>query len=205
MAHLKLEGNGLPAESALWGYFLIFEIFVRPILTVFGLLASVAVFSALVRTMNGIFSLVTENLTGFDCGACNASLLSIAAAAEKRSITDQFFFTVMYTILVYLIGTSCFKLIDQVPEGVMRWMGSGVASFADGQEPPGEKLIEYATIGANQAGGVAVQSAQTLGGMTGTLMGKLGRQRVPGTATGTSGGNLTPPAPLNPRSGGRPF
>jgi conjugal transfer/type IV secretion protein DotA/TraY len=172
MAHLKIDGNGLPADSALNGYFLIFEIFVRPILTIFGLLASIAIFSALVRTMNGIFGLVAENVTGFDCSGCSG-LGPTNVLFNKRNIMDEFFFTVMYTVLVYLMGTSCFKLIDQVPEGIMRWMGSGAQSFAEGVAPPGEELMEYATLGANQAGGAVTSATSSLGGATGTFIGRM--------------------------------
>lgn len=172
MAHLKIDGVGLPGgEQALNGYFLIFEIFVRPILTVFGMLASISIFSALVRTMNGIWPMVTENVTGYDCGNCAAATMT--QIINKHGIADEFFYTVMYTVIVYLTATSCFKLIDQVPESIMRWMGSGVSSFADQTAPPGEQLASYAAAGANQAGNAAGSLVSNLGGAAGSLAAKV--------------------------------
>ena len=37
LAHLRIDGNGLPGQAAVAGYFLIFEVFLRPILIIFGL------------------------------------------------------------------------------------------------------------------------------------------------------------------------
>jgi conjugal transfer/type IV secretion protein DotA/TraY len=177
MAHLKIDGVGLPGgEQALNGYFLIFEIFVRPILTVFGMLASISIFSALVRTLNGIWPMVTENVTGYDCANC--ATVGAANIINKHGVADEFFYTVMYTIIVYLTATSCFKLIDQVPESIMRWMGSGVSSFADQTAPPGEQLASYASAGAMQAGNAAGSVAQSLGGASGSLVGSIGKGRT---------------------------
>jgi conjugal transfer/type IV secretion protein DotA/TraY len=66
LAHLRIDGEGLPGDSASSGYFLIFEIFVRPILTVFGLVAAVLIFTAQVRMLNVLWELVTSSLTGFE-------------------------------------------------------------------------------------------------------------------------------------------
>ena len=145
LAHLKINGEGLPTESAIAGYFMIFEIFLRPILTVFGMLAAMSIFSALVRTLNNLFPLVTVNITGFDCAHCDNTTPEMLSDFKRNSV-DQFFFTILYTIVVYMIGTSCFKMIDQVPDNVLRWMGQSVSSFAQmGREPVGERLGERAT------------------------------------------------------------
>ncbi len=183
MAHLKIDGVGLPGgEQALNGYFLIFEIFVRPILTVFGMLASISIFSAVVRTLNGIWPMVTENITGYDCANCGG-LGGIII--NKHGIIDQFFYTCMYTVIVYLAATSCFKLIDQVPESIMRWMGSGVSSFADGTADPGGQLTDYAAGGAGKVGGALGGMSQQLGGAAGQGLGALMGKAVSTTNVGT--------------------
>ena len=62
LAHLRIDGEGLPGNSAANGYFLILEIFLRPILTIFGLIAATLIFTAQVRVLHFLWQIVTENL-----------------------------------------------------------------------------------------------------------------------------------------------
>lgn len=157
LAHLRIDGHGLPGESAMGGYFMILEIFLRPILTVFGLIGALIIFAAMVRVLNEVFTLVTANLSGFDNNPCSVTApggdctLAGAAAAPynsniqsdptnpivvellkfKRDTIDEFFFTIIYTVIVYMMANTSFKMIDQVPSNIMRWMGAGIQVFAD--------------------------------------------------------------------------
>ncbi len=158
LAHLRIDGNGLPGQAALSGYYLIFEIFLRPLLIVFGMLASISIFSALVLVLNQTFDLVTSNLTGFNVSE------EIAGAGPSeiefyRSPVDQFFFTVIYTILVYLLAISSFKLIDLIPNNILRWMGQSVPTFNDQREDAGGAL----------AGTAAQYGQQTINSIIGGL------------------------------------
>lgn len=174
LAHLRIDGNGIPSDTASAGYFLIFEIFVRPILTVFGLLGAMAIFTAMVRVLHDIFPLVTSNLTGFDSTAPKGGI-DFWVVELKRDPVDEFMFTVIYTILVYMIATSSFKMIDQVPNNILRWMGAGTQSFNDQREDAIPGLIQYAGVGgygmATQVTG-ALQAASTGAGRT---VGQAGR------------------------------
>jgi len=82
----------------------------------------------MVSVLNGIFTLAVDNFVGVTISPTditgNPDLLKTA-----RGIADQFFLSIMYIVVVYLIGISCFKLIDLLPDGVMRWISTGVASF----------------------------------------------------------------------------
>ena len=135
LAHLSLKGPGLTGSTAIFGYGLILEIFIRPVLTVFALVSSFAVFSAMVVMLNTTFDLVLTNVFGADMkvvidsanGTADPSLQK--TLSNMRDVFDQFMFTLMYIILVYIIGTGCFKLIDQIPEGIMRWSGVGVKTW----------------------------------------------------------------------------
>ncbi|PCJ03234.1 MAG: hypothetical protein COB14_00440 [Alphaproteobacteria bacterium] len=151
LAHIRIDGHGMPGNAAINGYFLIFEVFLRPILTVFGLLASISIFSALIDVLNSIFSIVTENVGGFDM---DVELTATAATSKQqyiRSKVDEFFFTVIYAIIVYLIGMSSFKLIDTIPNNILRWMGQSVATFGDQREDPAQGLVSKTTVGSQQA------------------------------------------------------
>jgi conjugal transfer/type IV secretion protein DotA/TraY len=164
LAHLRIDGNGLPGDSAMGGYYMILEIFLRPILTVFGLIGSLIIFAALVRTLHDIFPLVTSNLAGFDNNPCDAAAGACdfsknvtvdptnAIVTEllqyKRSTIDEFFFTIIYTIIVYMMATASFKLIDQVPQQILRWMGAGTQVFADNMPDAAQNLKGYIGTGA---------------------------------------------------------
>ncbi len=149
LAHIRIDGNGLPGNAALNGYFLIFEVFLRPILIVFGMLASISTFSALVSVLNDIFSLVVENAAGYDLESELATPRNVLV--YMRSSIDEFFFTIIYTIVVYMLGMSSFKLVDTMPNNILRWMGQSVATFGDQREDPAQNLVSRASIGSQQA------------------------------------------------------
>lgn len=172
LAHIKIDGEGLPGKSAMNGYFLIFEIFLRPILIVVGLISGMVIFSASVAVLNDIFDTAVLRLTGIDLqtsASCTNNVNETATNAAQavqdagqldKHILDEFFFTVMYAIFVYMIAMSCFKMIDLIPNNILRFMGGGVGVFADEVQDPTDNLAQYAaisgaTIGGKVLGGVA--------------------------------------------------
>ncbi len=171
LAHLRIDGEGLPGDAAINGYFLIFEIFIRPILIVFGLLASILVFGAMVKVLNDIFALVVSNLSGFSSGGkiCGTGGGSSPTGSIEyfRGPVDEFFFTIVYAIIVYMIGMSSFKLIDLIPNNILRWMGAGVSSFNDQAGEPAEGLISKMAIG----GGMMTQQLQIAGNFKDSMKG----------------------------------
>ncbi len=148
LAHIRIDAQGLSGNAALNGYFLIFEVFLRPILVTFGLIASVATYSALVAALNNIFDIVIHNTGGFDIEA--ETTLAPNFIDTMRGPIDEFFFTVIYAIIVYMMGMSSFKLIDTIPNNILRWMGQSVASFGDQREDPAQGLVGRSAIGAQQ-------------------------------------------------------
>ncbi len=170
LAHLKIDGHGIHGDTAMNGYFLIFEIFIRPILTVFGLLAGMAVFAAMVKTLNGIFPLVTANLTGFEADAPKVSG-KILGIEFKRQIVDEFFFTLIYTVIVYMIALSSFKMIDLVPNNILRWMGHGVHTFSENQGASMDNFIQTTAFGGAAIAGQGARALSALGRTVGTGVG----------------------------------
>lgn len=153
LAHIRIDGNGLSGQAALSGYFLVFEIFLRPILMIFGLLASISIFSALVSVLNQVFDIVVHNLGGFDLHEefTNASGTNERWISSMRGAVDEFFYTIVYAIVVYMIGMSCFKLIDLIPNNILRWIGQSISTFGDQREDMGQQLVGSATTGTQQA------------------------------------------------------
>lgn len=164
LAHLRIDGEGLPGEAAISGYYLIFEIFLRPILIIFGLLASVIIFAAMVKVLNDIFHLVVVNLSGHDgesrtlctqMGAAGGGAGGGGGGGEDavqffRGPIDELFFTILYAIIVYMIGMSCFKLIDLVPNNLLRYMNVSVSTFNDQQSDPAEGLVQRLSFGGSR-------------------------------------------------------
>jgi conjugal transfer/type IV secretion protein DotA/TraY len=187
LAHIRIDGQGLPGDGALNGYFLIFEIFIRPILIVFGLLASILIFGAMVKVLNETFSLAVSNLSGFDNSSVNTcgggSSNSVGQTAKTGSLeylrgpVDEFFFTIVYAILVYMIGMASFKLIDMIPNQILRWMGAGVSTFGDQAGEPAEGLLQKVAVGGSliggQIGGVVSSAGQAASGFGGGIASKL--------------------------------
>lgn len=151
LAHLRIDSEGVPGDAAMGGYFLLFEIFIRPILIIFGLMGAIAIFAGMVKVLNEVFYLASSNLSGND--PRSVCFGGETLSDSYRGPIDEFFFTVVYTIMIYLIGNSCFKLIDMVPKQILRWMGSDTASFIDEQGDPASGLITYISLGGSQLGG----------------------------------------------------
>lgn len=177
LAHIRIDREGLPGDAAANGYFLLLEIFVRPILIVFALIASFIIFGALVRVLHEVWSLVITNVMGFDeseparvVAPFNVSLLT---DQFRRNIIDEFFFTLIYVMTVYMIGLSCFKLIDQIPQSILRWAGAGVSSFGDKYEDPAGSLTQYAAIGGYLVGRQAIDGMRSGGKAFGQLQSRL--------------------------------
>lgn len=179
LAHLRIDGEGIVGDAAIGGYYLIFEIFIRPILIVFGLLAAVTIFAAMVKVLNETFYLVISNLSGHDPKGSDLcfqqpgqtegqTAISEAGRAELkdayRGPVDEFFYTIVYTILVYMIGTACFKLIDRIPNDILRWINAEIPSFNDGAGDSAAGLMKYVTIGAERFGGSIGSSLEGVGG-----------------------------------------
>lgn len=141
LAHIcHMDGDGLPGPAAGNGYYLLLEIFLRPILILFGMLASITIFSALVIVLNDIFTIVVANISGFDFE--EESKNATSWMEFMRGPIDEFFFTAMYTIICYMMGTSAFKMIDTVPNNILRWIGNTVSTFQESANDPADQVMQ---------------------------------------------------------------
>lgn len=175
LAHLRIDGEGLPGSTASNGYFLIFDIFARPIITVFGLIAAMSIFSAQVRILNFIWDSVVVNVAGV---GNDDSSLSIAGVAIRSDGIDQFFLTIIYAMIVYMLATASFKLIDEIPKNILRWMGAGVSAFGDINQDPTGELTRYAGIGGITFGQKVTGAAGQFGrGVGQAADGELGKMK----------------------------
>lgn len=206
LAHLKIDGEGIPAQAAANGYFLLLEIMLRPILTVFGLLVAFSSFSAMVYVLDMTFTLVVHNVGGYDANVMSTTtffspLDPMVHAA--RGAVDEFLYTAMYAIIVYLIGTSCFKLIDLIPNGILRFAGAGVASFGDKAPDPLESMNRYTAMAsyavtddiASAVRGVGKVPGAVAGGLIKDAMSATGGSRASASASGVAERLRSPTGP----------
>jgi len=116
----------------------------------------------MVKVLNSTFTLVVTNLSGFDpasAAAASCKATGVPSPAQPGTINwmrgpvDELFFTIIYAIMVYMIGMSCFKLIDLIPNNILRWMGQGVQTFNDQAGEPAEGLLQKIAIGGSMLGG----------------------------------------------------
>lgn len=121
LAHLRMDGSpGFSGKAALGGYFMLLEIFIRPIVTLFALVSSLFIFLAVAYVLNITWGIVTHNLVGYDPMAKIST--NWLETSYYRPRVDQLFFTIIYIIFMYMTATSSFKLIDLIPDNTLRWI-----------------------------------------------------------------------------------
>lgn len=151
LAHIAhWGGDGIPGPAATNGYMLLLEILIRPILILSGLIASILVFSAMVIVLNDIFTLVIGHLGGFNTEA-EATGVFTGLAEMLRGPIDELFYTAVYTIMCYIIAQSSFKLIDQIPNGIMRYMNFTIETFQEKDKNAAETISGQTLKGITMA------------------------------------------------------
>lgn len=174
LAHLRIDGEGLPGDAASNGYFLLLEIFIRPMLSVFGLVAAITIFAAQVHVLNIIWELVIANATGFaGQGILTGALPATSLANEyQRPVLDQFFFMIIFTIICYMLALASFKLIDQIPNNILRWAGIGVSAFGDMNAEQADALGGYVQRGSTNMGQDLADAVRSGGAGLGSGLGQ---------------------------------
>lgn len=130
---ISLEGDGL--GRGLNGVKMVFEIILRPTIIIMSLLAAVIVFTAAIAFFNNSLTLYSQGYS--DATAESNSFFSQAGAAIGMIF--------VYMFAVYSLATSCFKLIDAIPDSFGRW-GGLPAGFGSGIKT-GMNDITKAVIG----------------------------------------------------------
>lgn len=96
---------------------------------------------------------------------------ALQLSTYSRGIVDQFFFTIIYIIVVYLMANASFKLIDSIPNQILRFAGTQATGFSDNNENPGDKLISSVGRGGMVQGeklvGAVESTSKGIGGIVG--------------------------------------
>lgn len=155
---ISLEGDGL--GKGMDGLKRLFEIVLRPTVIVMSLIVSVIVFSAAVSFLNQALGLY-KNASG---GNADDAFSSAASGLGMVFV---------YMFAIYTLATSCFKMIDVIPDKFGRWMGLEGGFGSD------IKVGVMSDLGKFIAGGVAFKAlSDTSGGVQKSL--KEGRKKRAG-------------------------
>lgn len=142
IAHLRIDGDGMPGQAAISGYQLLLMILLRPAMIVLGLIGGYVIFGAAAYYFSSLFNAAT-------------SITQSDLANNAIGAIGVFVYTIIYTFLIYNIALMCFKMIDDVPKGILRWMGAGVNPFSDSRGDPINGSREMVAGGAAAAIGLS--------------------------------------------------
>jgi conjugal transfer/type IV secretion protein DotA/TraY len=151
LAHLTPYGDGLPGQMAKRGYYYLFNIMLRPVLMVFGLVCGLLLFLVAVSYMNMFYMMAISTTTG---------------TATGHVFLSRLVYSAIYVITLYVCANSAFKFIGYLPDHAIKWMGAEPLTFHRMGEP--EQISGPLMQGANKlesgmAQGIG-QMAQAAGG-----------------------------------------
>lgn len=138
--------------------YLLLNIFLRPSLMIFGLMASMLLAGAMVSLINSAFSTVMTQIASMSTGADTTTGTFALAANPLETV----FFLAAYIALVVTALNKCFATIYLLPQQVITWIGGHAGAGAGEAEALGEQkhAVEGAGAGVKQAGRGTVDSGQ---------------------------------------------
>ena len=71
-----------------------------------------------------------------------------------------------------MMALSSFKLVDRIPDNILRWAGAGVSAFGDIEQDDLGALNRYASMGAMTIGGDLSGAATSTAKAAGTGLGR---------------------------------
>lgn len=141
LAHIRMDGDGFTGSSARSAYMLLLQVFLRPVLMVFGLMVALLVFNLMIVALNEFYSQAVRSAEG------GGSMSALAAVV----------YTVIYVSLAYGLANASFKAIDMVPNQCLMWIGGATQQGVDG--------TQYVSQGASQTAGIARTASSSLADM----------------------------------------
>lgn len=132
LAHLTPKGEGFAGPHVRGAYFLIFQIFLRPILSLFGMIAALLVFYVGAKFLNAAYYEAAGSIGVFEGGM---------AFVFKAVIS------IFYVGLVFVLANSSFKLIEHVVRHALRWMGAQASEGSFEEEGGQLNTLIYASTG----------------------------------------------------------
>ena len=142
LVNLSTEGEGLFTQTGRHLWLIALNVLFRPVLTVLGYVGSLLIFNAMVGYVNATFNDTVATVQG----------------SSYLFFFNSIMYTVIYVIIIYILANSTFKLIDTVPNALMKWLG-GVQDndFQESQTEnfviAGGSILSGITSGVGRGGG----------------------------------------------------
>jgi conjugal transfer/type IV secretion protein DotA/TraY len=108
LAHLTPEGEGLPGEKAKAAYYMLFNLMLKPVMMIFGLIIGLLIFNLAASAINLLYMTAVVGSGGISHGHITLARLA---------------YSIVYVAMLYLCCNNCFKMIDYLPEHCIKWMG----------------------------------------------------------------------------------
>jgi len=160
LSHLRIDGEGLPGQTAYAGWLTLFGVMIRPVLIVVGLIVSSLIFGAASYFLASVFRQAVFSYRDQQAGT---GWLDLSTLGQFGIL----FYVLMFVYILYILANSTFKLIDMIPDKALRWIG--------GQQPfTGDRPVELSNFQALAVAGYgALTQAQNA---TGGAMKEIGEQ-----------------------------
>ncbi len=110
LAFLNPRGEGFTGPRPRFGIAMLFHIFLRPALTIFGMIGALLIFYVSVKFLNAMYNEATAGV-------------AIFPARSGVSFVARMVFGIFHVALVYISANMCFKMIDHIPRRAMQWLG----------------------------------------------------------------------------------
>ncbi len=141
---------------------ILFNIFLRPTLMIFGMMAAMLLAPVVIKLINaGFMGVVASIMGGGD-----------KMAGNSMGLLEQILFLAAYTMIIISAVNKCFSLIHYLPEKVLTWIGGQAVSYGEqdmlGEAKRGIEGAGSATAGAGKESGSAARAGgEAVGGRKG--------------------------------------
>jgi hypothetical protein len=115
--HVRMDGQEFVDQVQRPGYMIAFNLFLRPTLAIFGLILSFSVFSASIWFLNSTFEIAARG-----------------AMSEGTSFIGAISMLLIMTYMHYQMAIRSFKMINELPDRVVRWFGQGGENLGESEE-----------------------------------------------------------------------
>jgi len=113
LAFLTPKGEGFAGPNTRNAFFLIFQVFLRPILCLFGLMAAMILFYVAAKFLNASFYEAASGIGDY--------------AGNGMRFMQKLVYSFMYVALIYSSANISFKMIEHIPKHALKWMGGSAS------------------------------------------------------------------------------
>lgn len=150
------------AEPALM---LLFDVFLRPSLMIFGLIAAMLLASVVVKMINAAFwTTVVGGIFGPVSSSSSDGAIAQGWIALATNPLQLIIYLSAYVALIVAALNKCFQAIFLVPQGVMKWISGQAAQYGEGEAVTTAKESVSSATGGIKGG---IEGGKTMGDRAG--------------------------------------